>query len=205
MKGTFLAVDKTYLRSGLKSIDILLFAQIEEFQRNGSRCYMTTEQFSMLFGESERTVERSLERLDRGNWIIRKSSFVSGRGRGNRQRILMLAPDEDKTETPNNGVAICQKNLMEATEIYDGSAKEYLWKRHNGGIKENETKENPKENLKENGQYIDGILEEMFETEGEFEPPKMSDRESGYEIFGGILNRRRSLEEIENAYLEEEE
>lgn len=135
MKGTFLAVDKTYLRSGLKSIDILLLAQIEEFQRNGSQCYMTTEQFSMLFGESERTVERSLERLDRGNWIIRKSSFVSGRGRGNRRRILMLAPDEDKTEAPNNGVAIRQENLMEAPEIYDGGAPKYSWKRHNGGIK----------------------------------------------------------------------
>ena len=224
MKGIFLAVDKTYLGSGLKSIDILLLAQIEEFQRNRSQCYMTTEQFSLLFGESERTVERSLERLDRGNWIIRKTHFVSGSGRGNRQRILMLAADEDKTETPNNGVAIRQENLMEAPEIYNGSAKEYSWERHNGGIKENK-KENEKEKLKENRKYIDEILSGMFDTEEEEEEAeeaeeraeeeeeeeigfqKLSNQKNEGNFFGGLFNGKNkpSLEEIEAAYFKAEE
>ena len=76
----FLAVDKERLGKGLKSIDILVMAQIEEFQRNGLQCYMTTEQLSTLFGESERTVERCLERLVKAKQIVRQKKYVAGVG-----------------------------------------------------------------------------------------------------------------------------
>ena len=208
MRNEFLAVDKAYLGRGLKSIDILVMAQIEEFQRNGRRCYMTTEQLSVLFGESERTVERCLERLDKAKRITRKTDFVSGNGRGNRQRILSLPTDANKAETLKNGVSSRQINSMEAPEIIDGSAKNNSRKRHNGGIKENE-KDNEKEKIKENLRYnVEDILleflgpdEDIGVEENRREPvPEPQYIEPLYELSGGRSNRkrRRSLAELED-------
>ena len=203
----FLAVDKERLGKGLKSIDILVMAQIEEFQRNGLQCYMTTEQLSTLFGESERTVERCLERLVKAKQIVRQKKYVAGSGRGNCQRILSLPTGADKTETLKNGVSSRQINSMEAPEKSDGSARKSEWTRHNGGIKE-KRKENEKEKKKENLQFnLDEFLQEFFTEDEETERERCAlERESegrSYELFGGYYNRDngRSFEELENDYL----
>ena len=64
MDNNFLAVNKNYFSMGLKSIDLLIIAQIEEFKRNGCECYMTNEQLSDLFGESVNTIKRSIKKLE---------------------------------------------------------------------------------------------------------------------------------------------
>lgn len=203
----FLAVDKERLGKGLKSIDILVMAQIEEFQRNGLQCYMTTEQLSTLFGESERTVERSLERLVKARQIVRQKKYVAGSGRGNCQRILSLPTGSDKTETLKNGVSSRQINSMEAPEESDGSAKESQWERHNGGIKE-KRKENEKEKKKENIQYnIEDIMLGFFCPDEDTDADKRGQKpipepryiEPLYELGGRSTNRkrRRSLDELE--------
>lgn len=90
MTNNFLAIDKKYLNKHLKSIDILIIAQIEEFYRNGHECYITNKQFSEMFGESESTIKRSLGKLEELQIIKRDVTFVVGNGRSNRQRILTL-------------------------------------------------------------------------------------------------------------------
>lgn len=90
MENTFLAINKKYFGMGLKSIDILIVAQIEEFQRNGCDCYVTNKQFADMFGESERTINRVIAKLEELNVIKRKTTFIDGNGRGNRQRILTV-------------------------------------------------------------------------------------------------------------------
>ena len=204
----FLAVDKERLGKGLKSIDILVMAQIEEFQRNGLQCYMTTEQLSTLFGESERTVERCLERLVKAKQIVRQKKYVAGSGRGNCQRILSLPTGADKTETLKNGVSSRQINSMEAPEEFDGSAEERQWTRHNGGIKEKK-KENEKEKLKENLQYyVEDILLGFFGDDEDADQSEMGKgttpeplyREPLYDLSRGRSKRkrRRSLAELED-------
>ena len=90
MTNNFLAIDKKYLNKQLKSMDILIIAQIEEFHRNGHECYITNKQFSDMFGESESTVKRSLDKLEELQMIKRDTVFVIGNSRSNRQRILTL-------------------------------------------------------------------------------------------------------------------
>ena len=90
MENTFLAINKKYFGLGLKSIDILIIAQIEEFQRNGCDCYVTNKQLSDMFGESEPTIKRAIAKLEELNIIKRKTTFIEGNGRGNRQRILSI-------------------------------------------------------------------------------------------------------------------
>ena len=76
IKETFFAVNKNYLNQGLKSIDILILSQIEEFDRNKCKCYVTNKQFADMFGESESTIKRALERLETQN--ILKRDVVGG-------------------------------------------------------------------------------------------------------------------------------
>ena len=90
MENKFLTVNKDYFGLGLKSLDLLIIAQVDEFQRNKYPCYVTNDQFSYMFGASVATIMRSLEKLERLNIIIRKTKYVEENGRGNRQRILVL-------------------------------------------------------------------------------------------------------------------
>ena len=90
MNNPFLATNKEYFGLGLKSLDLYLIAQIEEFQRNNCNCCMTNEQFAFQFGESSATIKRTLARLEERNIIKRATNFVTGNGRNNRQRILLV-------------------------------------------------------------------------------------------------------------------
>lgn len=142
MDGSFLAVHKELYGLGLKSIEILIVSQVYEFQKQGLSCYITDEQFSSWFGESLRTVQRSIKSLDELNIIDRKTSYVDGNGRGNRQRVIRLNPKGLwKLDTKDNGTAnMATPNDGTATmaaPLSDGTAKSEQWYRHNGGIKEN--------------------------------------------------------------------
>ena len=90
MENKFLAVNKDYFGLGLKSLDLLIIAQVDELQRNKCPCYVTNDQFSTMFGESVATIMRSLEKLERLPILNRTTNYVEGNGRSTRQRILTL-------------------------------------------------------------------------------------------------------------------
>lgn len=139
MENTFLAANKEYLNIGLKSIDILIIAQIEEFRRNKRECYVTNKQFAEMFGESEDKIKRSLAKLEKMNVIKRNTIFIDGNGRSNRQRILSV---NDKKEWKAH-IALSK---MEGAKVNNGRCKNNEWKEHNAPIKENK-KENIKDNI----------------------------------------------------------
>lgn len=95
---TFLAVNKEYFGVKLKSIDILIVAHIDEFQRNGRQCYITNRQFADILGESESSIKRSIDKLEELNVINRHTAFIKGNGRANKQRILFVN-DRNKWKT----------------------------------------------------------------------------------------------------------
>ena len=90
MNHTFLATNKDYFNLGLKSLDLFIISQIEEFQRNDLPCCMTNEQFANQFSESATTIKRTIARLEEQNIITRTTNFINGNGRNNRQRILSV-------------------------------------------------------------------------------------------------------------------
>lgn len=159
MDNNFLAVNKDYFSMGLKSIDLLIIAQIEEFRRNGRECYMTNEQFSDLFGESVNTIKRSIKKLEQQKIINRSTFFVEGNGRSNRQRILSVNSTTQwkahNGPTINDGRPKMDSPLMEGSNSNNGRLKNEEWKAHNGPIKENK-KENKKDNniYKNNFDYL---------------------------------------------------
>lgn len=139
MKGNFLAINKEHLGRGLRSVDIMILAQIEEFQRNQCDCYVTNQQFADMFGESESTIKRSVKRLEDMNVINRNTTFVGGNGKGNRRRLLEVnRPDKWKIQY--------DFTEMEGSENAFGRVKSDEWKDHNGPIK-NKEKDKIKDNI----------------------------------------------------------
>ena len=147
MEGDFLAVNKNYLGKGLKSLDLLIFAQIEEFQRNNLQCYMTNDQFSEKFGESVSSVKRSLDKLEEKKLIIRKTRNIRGNGRANTERTLSLGDKKALTlfqceaqKTQCEG----QIESMRGSNPDNGRFKNDECEVHNEPVKDN-----LKENIKE--------------------------------------------------------
>lgn len=152
----FLAVSKQYLDIGLKSIDIMIIAQIEEFERNNCKCYMTNKQFANILRESESTVKRSIQKLESLNVIKRHTNIVSGNGRANKQRILSLNKyDEWKGQI--------EPTKMEGSNINNGRVKNDQWKGQNDPIKDNK-KDKEKDNI-EKTKDIQVVLN-LFSFEG---------------------------------------
>lgn len=147
----FLAVNKDYFGLGLKSIDILIISQIEEFSKNNCKCFITNEQFSAMFGESVSTIKRTLDRLDELKIIKRDTSYIKGNGKANKQRVLsinnrskwkvQIKPTNENCKVHNE-----PNKEMEGSNINNGRFKSEEWKVHNEPIKEKE-KDNKKDNI----------------------------------------------------------
>jgi len=90
MENKFLAIDKRYFGTGLRSLDLLIVAHIEELQRNGCECHFTNQQFCEMFGEDINAVKRSIKKLEDMGVITRCTTFIKDNGRGNRQRRLNI-------------------------------------------------------------------------------------------------------------------
>ena len=83
-------INKEHLGTGLKSIDLLILSQVEEFVRQGLPCYMTDEYFMFMTGEGKSAVRASLDRLEKKKIIFRETKVVFGNGKANRQRTIRL-------------------------------------------------------------------------------------------------------------------
>jgi DNA-binding Lrp family transcriptional regulator len=130
MDNKFLAINKKYFDIGLRSVDILIIAQIEEFQRNNCECYITNKQFSEFLGESEDTIKRSLNKLEKMKIIKRKTTFIEGNGKANRRRILIV---NNKEEWKDHFAP----TKMDGANLDDGRCKTDKWKVQNAPIKDN--------------------------------------------------------------------
>ena len=159
MDNNFLAINKDYLNYDLKSIDILIIAQIEEFDRNKNFCHLSNQQFAEMFGESKSTIKRTIDKLEKLNIIKRQTTFIKNNGRGNKQRILSLNNRSkwkvQNEPTINNGKSIMNPpSKMEGSNVDNGRFKNAQWKVQNDPIKDN-IKDNIKYNIyKDNGSCL---------------------------------------------------
>ena len=136
----YLAIKKNNFGLGLKSIDLLILSQIDEFQSKDMKCFMTNEQFSNLFGESMSTIKRSLDKLEELNIVSRTNSFVQGNGKSTKQRVLILN-DRKKWKVQNEPTKIDDEEIWKV----QNEPTNDKWKVQNEPTKMNET---------ENGRFI---------------------------------------------------
>ena len=87
-----LSVNKEYFGTGLKCLDMLIISTIEEYEKCEKECQLTNKTLSSMFNESESTIKRAINKLEKLSIIKRDTFFVSGNGRNSKKRILTLKP-----------------------------------------------------------------------------------------------------------------
>lgn len=113
MSNYFLKVDKDYFKLGLNPLEILLLAQIDEFNRTTGDCFMSDKAFADNFGVGESTVKRAIKALEDKGLIKRETKNVKG---GKERHIkltkvnLSLVEDENKDLQGSNR-ALTKVNL----------------------------------------------------------------------------------------------
>lgn len=194
----FLAVDKSNFNQGLKSIDLMILSQIEEFQRNNCKCYMTNEQLSEAFGESQSTIKLSISKLEEMNVICKETSFVKVNGKGTRQRVLYVNDKEKWKITAKNGAKMEGSiSAMEGSDFENGKTKNDEWKGQSEPIKNN-IKNNEKDNIKDKnlsvpsneGDFV-GLLQKIgitYSRNTEAELEKIIGEELKYDILRKLID-----------------
>ena len=178
MDNNFLAVNKNYFSMGLKSIDLLIIAQIEEFKRNGFECYMTNEQFSDLFGESVSTIKRALDKLESKGIIKRTTHTVNNNGQKSKQRILSISKVQN------------EPTFKQGSNNTEARFKNEESKVHNDLIKENK-KEKKKDNINNNDfeEIISALSQRGIDT-------TMEDVIKGYKFSRDIKKKPWTVDEM---------
>lgn len=87
-----LYVNKEYFGTGLKCLDMLIIAAIEEYEKREKKCQLANKTFSEMFNRSESTIKRSIDKLEKLSIIKRNTFFVSDNGQSSKQRTLTLKP-----------------------------------------------------------------------------------------------------------------
>ena len=123
----FLSINKKYFNIGLKSIDILILSQIEEYQRNNCECYITNQQFSDMFGESVSTIKRSIDKLEQKGMLERKTRSRTDNGKKSKERTLNVIKVHSELNFKNK----------QGSNVEQARFKNEKSKVHNDLIKEN--------------------------------------------------------------------
>lgn len=176
----FLSINKKYFNIGLKSIDILILSQIEEYQRNNCECYITNQQFSDMFGESVSTIKRSIDKLEQKGMLERKTRSRTDNGEKSKERTLNVIKVHSELNFKNK----------QGSNVEQARFKNEKSKVHNDLIKENK-KEKKKDNINNNDfeEIISALSQRGIDT-------TMEDVIKGYKFSRDIKKKPWTVDEM---------
>ena len=93
MANIFLKVNKGLFSMGLNPTEILILAQIIEFETNTGICFISDKQLAEQFGVSESTIKREMKKLEDSGFIVRETRNI----KGGRERLLKVNKDQFDT------------------------------------------------------------------------------------------------------------
>lgn len=93
IKRRYMWVNYNFMDKGLTPIELLILSRIDEDNRFNKPCTMTNTKLSELFGETLYAVKNAISNLEKKNMITKTVQYVSGNGRGNRERRLYVNYD----------------------------------------------------------------------------------------------------------------
>ncbi len=110
MANVFLKVNKDLFSYGLNPTEILILAQIIEFETNTGDCFISDRQLADNFGVSESTISRELKKLESNGFIVRETRNT----RNGKERHLRIA--NSNLTVGNNNTNSARVNLLVAQE-----------------------------------------------------------------------------------------
>ena len=78
MANVFLKVDKDLFKYGLNPTEILILAQVIEFNTNTGSCFISDKALAEAFGVSEKTISRTIKGLEDKGFIVRDTKNAKG-------------------------------------------------------------------------------------------------------------------------------
>lgn len=99
MTNLFLKVNKDLFKLGLNPTEILILAQIMEFNTNTGDCFISDKVLAENFGVSEKTISRSIKALEDKGFIKRDTKNVKG---GKVRHLTANAAKIEETLTKDN-------------------------------------------------------------------------------------------------------
>lgn len=152
----FLKVEKGLFSLGLDAYEILIVAQILEFQSKGMECYITNETFAEWYGTSVSTIKRRIDNLV-GKNIVKRETKNTQKGKDRHLYVIL--------ENINNSA----KSKMTLPQSSNWS----LRKDQNEPIKDNNEKDNnKKDNCKSTNSKVEtivNIVKNSTSSKGEFQ------------------------------------
>lgn len=99
MTNLFLKVNKDLFKLGLAPVEILILAQIMEYETNTGKCFISDATLAEMFGVSAKTISRAISNLESKGYIKRDTRNV----KGGRERIMLPVIEAiEKTLTKDN-------------------------------------------------------------------------------------------------------
>lgn len=152
----FLKVEKKLFSLGLDAYEILIVAQILEFQSKGMECYITNETFAEWYGTSTSTIKRRIDNLIGKNILKRDTKNIQ---KGKERHLYV------NLENINNSTRF-KMTLPESSNCS-------LRKDQNEPIKDNNEKDNNKrDNCKSSNSKVEtivNIVKNSTNSKGEFQ------------------------------------
>lgn len=90
MTNYFLEVNKDFFNLGLNPTEILVLAQIAEYNRTTKNCFISDKTLAQQFGVSDRTISRAIGKLEQEGFIKRETKNV----KGGKERHLFIQLDQ---------------------------------------------------------------------------------------------------------------
>lgn len=137
----FLKVDKDLFKLNLNPIEILILAQINEFQTNTGDCFISNETLAKNFGVSEKTISRSLKNLEDRNFIIRNTKNI----RGGKERHIEINQHQIKMYLTKDILSLDKKSTTDNLSIVQESICP-LYNGQNDLIKDKQEEDKIKDN-----------------------------------------------------------
>ena len=109
MTNIFLKINKDLFNLGLNPTEILVLAQVMEFNVNTNDCFISDKQLASMFGVSEKTIQRAIKVLEDKKYIKRETKNI----KGGKERHLFIdfAQIEAALTTDKMTVENTQSNL----------------------------------------------------------------------------------------------
>lgn len=209
---TIIPNDNTELykkNSAFNILHVYIVERVRSFEKQGKTCYVKNEQLAAAIGSSEKTISRAIALLVQEKVLWAGYHYKTENDRVKKQRVLRVFSKEleeyhnKKLEKEIDKLSMSNNNEKEPN-LNQGQNVQESWSNCLSQIDDMsaldsqndslEYKENIKENNYNKGEELDSSLLDSHNTHPE----------AHYEPFNGLYsklscNKRRSLEEIENA------
>mgnify|MGYP003504081563 CR=1 FL=1 len=152
MAKRFLQIDKDLFGYGLTPVELLVYAQVSEFNRNTGDCFISDKAMAEAFGVSESTISRAVENLENKGCITKTTKNTDkGKERHMKDNPIPTIKMTVGEEQPSINLTLGQQSNC------------LLANKQNDFIKDNSEKENKEEEVIENPSLRSGVLNNFYD------------------------------------------